>query len=103
MTSPAVPGNVRELRHAIESYVAIGALPVNGPPPPQRLEQVLTSAIDLARPYQELKETFTEAFTRAYVSRLLANTGGNVSEASRVSGLERSYLNKLAHRFGIRG
>jgi len=96
------PGNVRELRHAVESYVAIGALPIGELPSRNKWEHALSSSLDLSRPYQEIKDAFVEAFTRSYVSRLLAHTGGNVSEASRMSGLERSYLNKLAHRFGIR-
>jgi DNA-binding NtrC family response regulator len=97
------PGNVRELRHAVESYLAIGHLPVRDPAPQHKLEHALSQFIDPALPYQQLKEAFLEAFARSYVSRLLVRTGGNVSEAARISGLERSYLNKLAHRFGVRG
>jgi DNA-binding NtrC family response regulator len=97
------PGNVRELRHAIESYLAIGHLPSGDPTPQHKLEHALSQFIDPALPYQQLKEAFLEAFARSYVSRLLVRTGGNVSEAARISGLERSYLNKLAHRFGVRG
>jgi transcriptional regulator with GAF, ATPase, and Fis domain len=96
------PGNARELRHAVDCYLVMGALPGLSPLPRAKFEQLLSEFADLTRPYQELKETLVEAFTRSYVSRLVASTGGNVSEASRISGLERSYLNKLTHRFGVK-
>jgi transcriptional regulator of acetoin/glycerol metabolism len=45
---------------------------------------------------------FNESFLGSYLGRLLAHTGGNVSAAARISGIERSYLNKLVKRFGAR-
>lgn len=96
------PGNVRELRHAVESYLVLGSFSLDGPETRRKLEHLLRAFLDCSKPYQELKESFLESFTRAYLVRLLSHTGGNVSEASRVSGLERSYLNKLVNRYGLR-
>lgn len=99
------PGNVRELRHAVESYVAIGQLPPALRPRQASegdVQRVLGSMIDLEQDYQTLKEQFLNQFTSAYLERLMDHCGGNVSQAARLSGLERSYLNKLAHKYGVR-
>ena len=96
-------GNVRELRSAVAAYAALGTLPeahhLQGTP----LEVLVRGAIDLSQPYAEQKEQLLEAFTRTYVQLLLAATGDNRSEAARISGLERSYLNKLANRLNGSG
>ncbi len=96
------PGNVRELRHAVESYLAIGVLPFGAPSARASLDRYLLPYVDLERPYQDLKGEIVDAFTRVYLTRLLAHTGGNVSTAARISGVERSYLNKLARRLGVK-
>ncbi len=51
--------------------------------------------------YQEAKNQALEAFTRTYVDQLLGRTRGNISEAARVSGLERASLQKILKRLGI--
>jgi DNA-binding NtrC family response regulator len=93
------PGNVRELRNALRAYVALGSLSIAPPiSPGGELEEALADAIDLTRPYAELKERLMETFLRLYVERLLTHTGGNQSEAARISGMERSYFSKVARR-----
>jgi DNA-binding NtrC family response regulator len=52
-------------------------------------------------PYKEAKNLILEDFTRRYVERLLDGTRGNISEAARVSGLERVSLQKILRRLGI--
>jgi transcriptional regulator with GAF, ATPase, and Fis domain len=98
----AWPGNARELRNAVEAYVAIGSLPDALPrAEADALEAALRQIIDPARPYQEQKEQFLNRFARTYLEMLLARTGGNQSEAARVSGVERSYLGKLLVKHGV--
>jgi two-component system, NtrC family, response regulator AtoC len=85
------PGNVRQLRHAVERVVAlhpggpIGAVhldrlaaadPVPSPDP----SRVLPYAEERAR------------FEQDYLERLLQAAGGNVSEAARLSGIARQNL-----------
>jgi DNA-binding NtrC family response regulator len=96
------PGNVRELRHAVESYLAIGMLPFSNNAQPPSIDRFLLPYVDLDRSYQDLKGEIVDAFTRVYLTRLLAHTGGNVSTAAKISGVERSYLNKLARRLGVK-
>ena len=38
--------------------------------------------------YTEAKERAVEAFDRAYVERRMKKTGGNVSEAARMAGMD---------------
>jgi DNA-binding NtrC family response regulator len=110
------PGNVRELRNVVEAYVALGALPDEAGPAvggsgdaslqavrgdADALDAALRGSIDPAGSYQEQKEALVSRFTRLYLEMLLARTGGNQSEAARVSGVERSYLGKLLAKHGV--
>ncbi len=95
------PGNARELRNAVEAFVALGSLPGAAGPALEALDQLMQQVIDPERPYAEQKERFAELFTRNYLTLLLARTGGNQSEAARISGMERSYLGKLCTKLGV--
>jgi len=97
------PGNIRELLNFVRRTVVFC--------PDQKigLEHVrsaeeggLTEAKDeQPRPYKDAKAKVLEDFTRAYVRDVLAKTQGNVSEAARLSGLERVSLQKIMRRFNI--
>lgn len=91
------PGNVRELRHAVEAYQVLGTLSLSDTSG-QFHGDCLARFVDLHRPYRELKEELLASFSKLYLSQLLEHTSGNVSRAARLSGLERSYLNKLVRR-----
>ncbi|MFZ5897559.1 MAG: sigma 54-interacting transcriptional regulator [Myxococcota bacterium] len=94
------PGNVRELRHAVESFLVLGTLPqFTRPDSHQALS--LEQFANPSRPYAELKHELLREFNDLYLSRLLARTSGNVAAASRLSGIERSYLNKLVRRMPL--
>ena len=92
------PGNVRELRNVVEAHAAIGAVPEAPSRDSSELAQVLRRYIALDQPYAAQKEHLLQLFVDLYVDALLAHTGGNQSEAARLSGLERSYLNRLVQR-----
>jgi DNA-binding NtrC family response regulator len=94
------PGNVRELMYAIEVYLAVGELP--RPQVALRHGGTTPDAIDLSVPYETLKRNFTDSFLATYLRKLISHTGGNVSRAARLSGIERSYLNKLVLQHGLR-
>jgi two-component system response regulator HydG len=110
------PGNVRELEHAIEHAVVMakgntivpGDLPMikDGAPPP--FEEPPLSALteigepllgDLGHlvemPYAHAKKNALEAFEQAYLEAVLRRTGGNVSEAARQAGLDRSNFRRV--------
>ncbi|NHZ47619.1 helix-turn-helix domain-containing protein, partial [Nitratidesulfovibrio liaohensis] len=52
-------------------------------------------------PYKEAKARVTDQFTQGYLRDLLAQTGGNVSEAARLSGLSRVAIQKMVARLGM--
>jgi len=95
------PGNARELRNAVEAYVALGVIPGLKPEEGSALDHLMRQVTDPDKPYAEQKERLADLFTRTYLTMLLAKTGGNQSEAARISGLERSYLGKLLGKLGI--
>ncbi|MBU4525746.1 MAG: sigma-54 dependent transcriptional regulator [Desulfomicrobium sp.] len=99
------PGNVRELQNFIRRLAVFcpGELVepfhlrfVDG-----QDEYATCSAEVPLVPYKDAKNLVVEDFTRRYVERLLDGTRGNISEAARVSGLERVSLQKILRRLGI--
>ena len=92
------PGNARELRNVVQAYAVLGALPEPGAQTTADLDVALRNSIDPSRGYAEQKEHLLERFLRIYLELVLEKTGGNQSLAAKVSGLERSYLNKLVNR-----
>jgi len=78
--------------------------PSNGAPPdpshPASSDPLAHSLSDL--PYKEAKDRSMEAFEVAYFEGLLARTQGNVSEAARQAGLDRSNFRRAVRRAGVR-
>ena len=96
----AWPGNVRQLRHAIERVVALhpgGAISAT------HLGHLVADAVihspvdDRLLPYAEERTRFE----RDYLERLLEAAGGNVSEAARLSGIARQNLYERMKRWGL--
>ncbi|HJL30725.1 MAG TPA: helix-turn-helix domain-containing protein, partial [Polyangiaceae bacterium LLY-WYZ-15_(1-7)] len=92
------PGNVRELRSFVRRLVALGEASVGAP----AIETEMPDTIRVDLPYADAKEAWLGAFERQYLGRLLDETGGNVTEASRRSGLARSRLHELVKKHGLR-
>jgi DNA-binding NtrC family response regulator len=94
MMRHAWPGNVRELRNTLERAVALSeplAVGNAAPPPNAGTAAATTTAptVDLSLPLRVGRQRVVDAWEREYVTRLLDECGGNVSEASRRAGLER--------------
>lgn len=53
-------------------------------------------------PLTEAKRLSATEFERCYLTRMLENTRGSVSEAARISGIDRTNFRRLLHRHGIR-
>ncbi|HEX2735280.1 MAG TPA: sigma 54-interacting transcriptional regulator [Polyangiaceae bacterium] len=93
----AWPGNVRELRNFVERCgVMQQTLPLAGPDASSALE------VDTKLSFAEAKQRLVDQFERRYLSALLQQTGGNVSQAARHADLDRPYLYKLLYRHGVR-
>lgn len=113
------PGNVRELENAIEyaivfcrgEEIAPDALPMShgtqkatGTARASREPGglVLPSGL-LDLPYRDAKQRAVDAFEMAYFDAVLRRAGGNVSEAARQAGLDRSNFRRAAKRSGVGG
>jgi DNA-binding NtrC family response regulator len=88
------PGNQVEMVHL---RLAEGRLSGPGGTWPGDGEDAGGERIDA---YKEAKARVLNEFTRNYLERLLARTGGNISEAARLAGLERVSLQKIIKRNG---
>src|SRR5690606_11498114 len=52
-------------------------------------------------PFKDAKQSMVDAFERAYFSRLLDRTDGNLSRAAAEAGITRYYLRELLKRLGM--
>ncbi|MBI5509716.1 MAG: sigma-54-dependent Fis family transcriptional regulator [Deltaproteobacteria bacterium] len=106
------PGNVRELNNAIEHAATLcGASTIELCHLPSfvvaqtsgraknTLSQVFGTAS--AQAFATARDQVLEEFEQRYLSDLLAVTGGNLSEAARRSGIDRSNLRRLLRKYNI--
>jgi DNA-binding NtrC family response regulator len=77
------PGNVRELRNVLDRAIGDGL------------------AIRSDLPYAEAKAAVLHELERRYLADVLAREGGNLSAASRSSGIDRKHLRALARKHGL--
>jgi len=103
LSKRSYPGNVRELKHAILAYSAVGELPGAAPSAQQgdQLDIALRAFLDSTRPYAEQKEALLDRMTRLYLEGLIQSTSGNRSEAARIAELQRGYLRRLLEKYGL--
>ena len=98
------PGNVRELRAAVERAVLFGdptpALPI-APARGAASPPAGSSAIDLSRPFRVAKEQVVSEWEQGYLRALIDAAGGNVSKAARMARMDRNHLRELLRRRGI--
>jgi len=99
------PGNLRQLRSAVESAVILasdGTVRLRDLP-----EHVLgdagsaESAVRVDRRFREAKRVVVDAFERSYLEDLLERHGGNVTGAAEQSGMLRSALQRLLRKHEI--
>ncbi len=59
-------------------------------------------AAHLERPYADARGALLHELEARYLARLLERAEGNVSQASRIAGMNGSHLNDLLRRHGLR-
>lgn len=100
------PGNIRELRNALERLVFIGpcGLPsASSGAPPEEINPSLSPAFDMDRPFKEAKDELLEAFETEYLKRLLERHDGCIAPAAREAGLNRKYFYDLLRKHHLNG
>jgi len=91
------PGNIRELRNAVEAALVVG--------PMGSYEQLPAASHDPAeplQPYKDARAAVVREFEYDYLKRLLVEANGNVSQAARAAKMDRSHLIDLLHRHGLK-
>ncbi len=99
-------GNVRELQNAIKRALIFSKgeelLPEDFDCALSALPGSDDSSEELCdHTYREAKEKILEKFTVRYMSSLLERTGGNISRAARMAGIERQSLQQLLKKYGV--
>ncbi|MFH1808708.1 MAG: sigma 54-interacting transcriptional regulator [Pseudomonadota bacterium] len=92
-------GNVRELRNAVARAVYLPEDALRS----QSLAQTSVDEVDTEVPYKVAKDRLLDAFERRYLGALLASTDGNVSAAAKKSGINRTHLQAMLKKLGMRG
>jgi two-component system, NtrC family, response regulator HydG len=95
------PGNVRQLRNAVERMVALARTDTLTPDllPPEVLASDSGEAPAPAAALP-IKEAVQE-FKKRYIAQALAEAGGNQRIAAERLGLQRPFLNRLIKRYGL--
>ena len=91
------PGNVRELKSLVRRVAALGG-DASALAPDARSELVVRTDL----PYKEAKQKWAQSFERRYLARLIDEAGGNISEAARRAGMDRSHLSEMLGALGLR-
>jgi DNA-binding NtrC family response regulator len=103
-------GNVRELQNVIEHMVVLlepGAeirpedIPATGDAPANEVEGWQAPAVTTEEPYYTARDRLVAEFELQYLTQLLAQSGGNMSRAARVAGVDRTTLYRLMERHGL--
>ncbi|HEV7556687.1 MAG TPA: sigma 54-interacting transcriptional regulator [Kofleriaceae bacterium] len=93
------PGNVRELRNAVEAALVVG------PNQTGEVTAIPSPAGDAPVPlpaYKDARASVVSEFERTYLTRLMTDANGNVSQAARAARMDRSHLIDLLHRHGLK-
>lgn len=113
------PGNVRELQNAVYRAVLMSdgetlereSLPLRADLQPELGQAsvsveapiaVPVAAVDGEQPYAELRKGLIDQFHHAYLEALLRRSNGNLSQAARISGIDRTNLRRMLKEHGLR-
>ncbi len=94
------PGNIRELRNAVERAVVMG----NGKTIlPEDLPMVAAQPEAIQTPFGATLQEALDAFKQKFIQTTLAHTEGNRKKAAAIMGIQRTYLSRLISRYRIAG
>jgi len=100
MDNAGWPGNIRELRHAVERAVAVNT---GGPIGPADMDLAVSQDAGPIASWEPCSLVDArEEFERKYFSNLLKWANGSMAEAARLSGIARQNLYGHINRLGLR-
>ncbi len=88
------PGNIRQLANVVRQNVALSPTPVIAP---ELVRQALGGESSGLPQFKDARDEFT----RNYLSQVLQITAGNVTQAARLAGRNRTDFYKLLNRHGV--
>ena len=98
------PGNIRELRNAVEHALAVSQhskiIPADLPVAMRR-QQVTTTASVQANLSSMSREDYLSDAEKSYLEELLKHNDGNISSAARQAEISRQALHKLLKKYGL--
>src|SRR5713226_7527236 len=103
LRSYAWPGNLRELAHIIERAVVLSSSrQVEVVHLPLHLQEPAPTTLRAGEGFLQVRARTLAVFEREAISRLLAETRGNVSIAARRAGITRRNLHRLILKYSIK-
>jgi transcriptional regulator with GAF, ATPase, and Fis domain len=103
------PGNVRELRNAIERAVTLGPIVRSGTSVGEQASQGanvlppgIESIVPLHLPLKDARDAWTSEFENVYVRAMMRKTNGNLTRAAELAGVSRRFLQRTIARLGLR-
>jgi DNA-binding NtrC family response regulator len=62
----------------------------------------MESFVPLHLPLKDARQAWTESFESVYVRSMLKKTGGNLTRAAELAGVNRRFMQRLLARLGLR-
>jgi DNA-binding NtrC family response regulator len=102
LNARAWSGNVRELRNFIERSVTLGHAAMRAEPAGAVAQAPVDAEVPVHLPLKDARVAWMDQFERRYVEALLRRTGGNVTRAAALAGVNRRSLQRLIASLGGR-
>ena len=104
LNARAWPGNVRELLNFVRRLVVFSTGPVITETQARVIDssrRAYPGSTSASETYKDARKRVLEDFTFSFINLLMEKTGGNISQAARMSGLERFSLQKILKRLNL--